>query len=87
MTAFRYATDETPGYMPLAIVLAHKVNAALVAAHRSGLFTSLCPDSKTQATVHYKKDRGAVNPLRVNTIVISAQHAMEISIGNPHKEV
>lgn len=73
MTAFRYATNETPGYMPLAIVLAHKVNAALAAAHRSGLFTSLCPDPKTQATIHYKKDGGATDPLRVNTIIISAQ--------------
>src|ERR1700761_9611718 len=71
---FGYTTDETPEYMPLTIMLAHKLNAALAAARRSGLLPWLRPDSKTQVTIEYKKDGGATISLRVNTVVISAQH-------------
>ncbi|KAG6333229.1 hypothetical protein ID866_5864 [Astraeus odoratus] len=76
---FGYATDETEEYMPLTIMLAHKLNAALAAARRSGLLPWLRPDSKTQVTVEYRKENGAMIPLRVDTIVISTQHAEEIS--------
>ena len=84
---FGYATDETPEYMPLTIMLAHKLNAALAAARRSGLMGWLRPDSKTQVTVEYKKDGGATIPLRVDTIVISTQHAEEISTEDLRKEI
>ncbi|KAI9509599.1 methionine adenosyltransferase [Russula earlei] len=84
---FGYATDETPEYMPLTIMLAHKLNAALAAARRSGLLPWLRPDSKTQVTVEYKKDGGATIPLRVDTIVISTQHAEEISTEELRKEI
>jgi S-adenosylmethionine synthetase len=84
---FGYATDETPEYMPLTIMLAHKLNAALAAARRSGVLPWLRPDSKTQVTVEYKKDGGATIPLRVDTIVISTQHAEEISTEQLRKEV
>jgi len=84
---FGYATDETPEYMPLTIMLAHKLNAALAAARRSGLLPWLRPDSKTQVTVEYKKDGGATIPLRVDTIVISTQHAEEISTEDLRKEI
>ena len=84
---FGYATDETPEYMPLTIMLAHKLNAALAAARRSGLLSWLRPDSKTQVTVEYKKDGGATIPLRVDTIVISTQHAEEISTEDLRKEI
>ncbi|EGN95532.1 hypothetical protein SERLA73DRAFT_186591 [Serpula lacrymans var. lacrymans S7.3] len=76
---FGYATDETEEYMPLTIVLAHKLNAALAAARRSGLLPWVRPDSKTQVTVEYKKEGGAMIPLRVDTVVVSTQHAEEVT--------
>ncbi|KAI6150677.1 methionine adenosyltransferase [Pisolithus tinctorius] len=84
---FGYATDETEEYMPLTITLAHKLNAALAAARRSGLLPWLRPDSKTQVTVEYKSDNGAMIPLRVDTIVISTQHAEEISTEDLRREI
>ncbi len=84
---FGYATDETEEYMPLTITLAHKLNAALAEARRSGELAWLRPDSKTQVTVEYKKDGGATIPLRVDTIVISTQHSEEISTENLRKEI
>lgn len=76
---FGYATDETEDYMPLTIVLAHKLNQALAVARRSGALPWLRPDSKTQVTVEYKKDGGATIPLRVDTVVVSTQHSEDIS--------
>jgi S-adenosylmethionine synthetase len=84
---FGYATDETPELMPLTIMLAHKLNAALAAARRNGSLPWLRPDSKTQVTVEYKKDGGATIPLRVDTVVISTQHAEEISTEELRKEI
>ena len=84
---FGYATDETDEYMPLTIVLAHKLNRAMAVARRSGALPWLRPDSKTQVTVEYKKEGGATIPLRVDTIVISAQHAEEISTPELRKEI
>lgn len=84
---FGYATDETEEYMPLTIMLAHKLNAAMADARRSGLLPWLRPDSKTQVTVEYKKDGGATIPLRVDTIVISTQHAESISTEELRKEI
>jgi S-adenosylmethionine synthetase len=76
---FGYATDETPENMPLTIVLAHELNRALSVARRDGSMGWLRPDSKTQVTIEYKKDGGAVVPVRVDTVVISSQHAEEIT--------
>ncbi|CCM00533.1 uncharacterized protein FIBRA_02567 [Fibroporia radiculosa] len=84
---FGYATDETPEYMPLTLVLAHRLNEAMAVARRSGLLPWLRPDSKTQVTVEYKKDGGATIPLRVDTIVVSTQHAEEISTEDLRKEI
>jgi len=84
---FGYATDETEECMPLTIMLAHKLNAAMAAARRSGELAWLRPDSKTQVTIEYKKDDGATIPLRVDTIVISTQHAEEISTEDLRNEI
>ncbi|KAK0551483.1 methionine adenosyltransferase sam2 [Tilletia horrida] len=84
---FGYATDETPEYFPLTISLAHKLNSAMSAARRDGTLGWLRPDSKTQVTVEYKKDGGATIPLRVDTVVISTQHAEEISTEDLRKEI
>ncbi|CAL8310234.1 unnamed protein product [Boreogadus saida] len=71
---FGYATDETEECMPLTIVLAHRLNAKMAELRRSGEVPWLRPDSKTQVTVHYDQDHGAVIPRRVHTVVVSVQH-------------
>ncbi|NXE99381.1 METK2 synthase, partial [Menura novaehollandiae] len=77
---FGYATDETEECMPLTIVLAHKLNAKLAELRRNGALPWLRPDSKTQVTVQYMQDRGAVIPIRVHTIVISVQHDEDVCL-------
>ncbi|XP_059373864.1 S-adenosylmethionine synthase isoform X1 [Carassius carassius] len=77
---FGYATDETEECMPLTIVLAHKLNAKMAELRRDGTIPWLRPDSKTQVTVHYIQENGAVIPLRVHTVVISVQHDDYISL-------
>ncbi|CAN3374680.1 hypothetical protein DIURU_000076 [Diutina rugosa] len=84
---FGYATDETDEKLPLTVLLSHKLNAALADARRNGTLPWLRPDTKTQVTIEYQKDGGAVKPLRVDTIVISTQHADEISTEDLRKEI
>ncbi|EPQ27651.1 uncharacterized protein PFL1_04789 [Pseudozyma flocculosa PF-1] len=84
---FGYATDETEELMPLTLMLSHKLNLAMSAARRDGTLGWLRPDSKTQVTVQYKKDGGATVPVRVDTVVISTQHAEEISTEDLRKEI
>lgn len=84
---FGYATDETEEMMPATLVFAHKLNAAMAVARRNGSLGWLRPDSKTQVTIEYKKDGGAMVPVRVDTIVISTQHAEEISTKDLRKEL
>jgi len=76
---FGYATDETPELFPLTLLFAHKLNAALAEARRDGTLGWLRPDTKTQVTIEYKHDNGAAVPIRVQTVVVSAQHSEDIS--------
>jgi len=76
---FGYATDETPELMPLTHVLATKLVVKLSELRNNGDLPWLRPDAKTQVTVEYKKENGAVIPQRVHTVVISTQHAESIS--------
>ncbi|KAJ5637489.1 methionine adenosyltransferase sam2 [Penicillium lividum] len=76
---FGYATDETPELLPLTVLLSHKLNAAMTAARKDGSIPWLLPDTKTQVTVEYAHDNGAVKPLRVDTVVISAQHTDDLT--------
>ncbi len=73
---FGYACSETPEYMPLATVLAHKVTRRLAQVRKEGLFNYLRPDGKSQVTVEYEGDR----PVRVDTVVLSTQHSEDISL-------
>jgi S-adenosylmethionine synthetase len=73
---FGYATDETPELMPLPIALAHRLARRLSAVRKDGSVPYLRPDGKTQVTVVYEDDR----PVAVDTVVVSSQHAEDISI-------
>jgi S-adenosylmethionine synthetase len=84
---FGYATDETPQMLPLTVVLAHRLNAAMAEARRNGTLPWLRPDTKTQVTVEYAHDGGAVIPLRVDTVVVSAQHSEDITTEQLRKEI
>ena len=67
---FGYATDETDELMPAPILLAHQLAQRLTFVRTSGLLPWLRPDGKTQVTMEYDGDR----PVRVHTVVVSAQH-------------
>ncbi|KAI1344635.1 S-adenosylmethionine synthase [Xylariaceae sp. FL0016] len=84
---FGYASDETPELHPLSHLLAHKLNKAMSAARRDGTLGWLRPDTKTQITMEYKHDGGAVVPLRVHTVVISAQHSEDVTTEQVRKEL
>ena len=84
---FGYATDETPEYLPLTIQLAHKLNRAMKDARNDGTCPWLRPDTKTQVTVEYEHDGGAVVPKRVDTVVVSAQHSPDITTEQLRKEI
>ncbi|KAJ1922681.1 methionine adenosyltransferase sam2 [Tieghemiomyces parasiticus] len=75
---FGYATDETPELMPLTAILSHKLNVKMSELRRNGELGWLRPDSKTQVTVEYVNENGAMIPQRVHTIVISTQHNPEV---------
>ncbi|SCV03010.1 LANO_0G01596g1_1 [Lachancea nothofagi CBS 11611] len=84
---FGYATDETPELLPLTILLAHKLNMAMADARRDGSLPWVRPDTKTQVTVEYKQEEGRWIPLRIDTVVVSLQHADEISTEDLRSEI
>ncbi|KAI4937950.1 hypothetical protein J4E85_000387 [Alternaria conjuncta] len=84
---FGYATDETPELLPLTVLLSHKLNSAMTAARKDGSLPWLRPDTKTQVTVEYAHDGGAVVPLRVDTVVVSAQHSEDITTEKLREEI
>ena len=69
-----YACSETPQMMPLPVVLAHRLTSVLTAARKTGAIRGLRPDGKAQVTVEYDEDE---KPLRLDTVVLSAQHSPE----------
>jgi len=72
---FGYATDETDELMPMPILLAHRLAESLAAHRKSGDISWLGPDGKVQVTVVYEDKQ----PVAVDTVVVSAQHAASVS--------
>lgn len=72
---YGYACRETPHFLPLPVVLAHRITMALTEARRNHLLEWLRPDGKAQVSVEYEDDK----PMRVATVVVSTQHEPEVS--------
>ena len=80
---FGYACDETPELMPLPIQLAHRLTERLSHVRKDGTMDYLRPDGKSQVTVRYVDGM----PKSVDTVVISTQHAEEVSQSQLHEDI
>ena len=81
---FGYATNETPEYMPYSAELAQKLARQLTAVRKNGPLSYLRPDGKTQVTVEYDENN---KPVKLDAIVVSSQHAPEISQEQIHEDI
>jgi S-adenosylmethionine synthetase len=71
---YGFACDETPEYMPATIAIAHRLTRRLAEVRKDGTLPWLRPDGKSQVTVEYRHGE----PVRVDTVVISTQHAPDV---------
>ncbi|GAA1932142.1 methionine adenosyltransferase [Nocardioides lentus] len=81
---FGYACDDTPELMPLPITLAQRLAQRLTEVRKDGTLAYLRPDGKTQVTIEYDADG---RPVRVDTVVLSTQHAEEVELDTLEKDV
>ncbi|WP_416992637.1 methionine adenosyltransferase, partial [Alistipes putredinis] len=80
---FGYATDETPEMMPTSIALAHRLSRRLAAVRKDGTLPWLRPDGKSQVTVEFEDGR----PVRVDSVLIAAQHDPDVSEKQIREEI
>lgn len=80
---FGYANNETPEYMPLPIVLAHKLTQRLASARKRGEIWYLRPDGKSQVTVEYENGK----PKRVDAVVVSTHHHPDVDLETIRREI
>lgn len=80
---FGYATDETPEFMPMPILFAHRLTRRLSEVRKKGILPYLRPDGKSQVTVLY--DGGS--PVHVETVVLSSQHDGDVSMKQIEKDL
>ena len=81
---FGYATNETEEYMPYAISLAHKLTKKLTEVRKNGTLDYLRADGKSQVTVEYDENG---KPVHINAVVISSQHAADVTQEQIHKDI
>lgn len=81
---FGFATDETPEYMPLALMLSHKLMKRTAQLRKDGILTYLRPDAKAEVTIEYDENN---HPRRVDTVVLSTQHDPEVSLDQIKQDV
>ena len=80
---FGFACRDTPELMPMPIALSHRILNRLTEARRNGEVDWLRPDSKSQVTVEYDGHQ----PVRVDTVVVSTQHAPEVTLADIHEYI
>ncbi len=81
---FGYASNETPELMPYPISLAHKLARRLTEVRKNGTLPYLRPDGKTQVTIEYDEEG---RPCAIDNVIVSAQHAPEISQKKLHEDI
>ena len=81
---FGYASNETEEYMPYSAALAQKLSKQLTKVRKDGTLSYLRPDGKTQVTVEYDENK---KPIRLDAIVVSSQHAPEVSQEQIHEDI
>ncbi len=80
---FGFACDETPEFMPMTIMLAHKLTRKLTEVRKKDVLSYLRPDGKSQVSIEYKNGR----PYKVRTIVISSQHSPDVTLKEMREDI